>query len=353
MLLLAACGNELRGPEITAPSPEQTPALGESTTAPRWVPEVCGVQTWPGAMTANVAMAVVASGSGAAIFTVDKLGGPLIGYAIDARGKMTTAGTKLTADGGFTAVSASSVDGRYVVATVAGDTTLVNLITQDFAQVQQVGKLEGSLVAARPIVSARDQRLGVTAGATGVQLASFDGAWMQSTTTKLAGPAIGMDAISFGQDALVAWSTDSGCMVQEVAFTKTATGLTSCRSPRLAAGYGNRAELAYVGAGGVQVGDLYMSGATAIASTHAIGHDSTSPRIAFDGQRYWMTYIDARGDVVVGYLTADNSSLISMALEDVSPQADAYELTIVDGQPMVFSADANGYAAHAICLTHQ
>ena len=95
-----------------------------------------------------------------------------------------------------------------------------------------------------------------------------------------------------------------------------------------------------------------MSGHNAIASTHLVGPLGTSPRIAFDGQRYWMTYIDARGGVAVGYLSEDFGTLVSLALEDVTPSADAYDLKIVNGQPMVFSASSRGYAAHTICLTH-
>jgi len=70
----------------------------------------------------------------------------------------------------------------------------------------------------------------------------------------------------------------------------------------------------------------------------------------FDGSRYWVSYIDARGDIVVGYLDGSNH-LVSMALIGPKPARDAYELVMVDNHPWVFSVDpANGYMAHRMCL---
>jgi len=71
----------------------------------------------------------------------------------------------------------------------------------------------------------------------------------------------------------------------------------------------------------------------------------------FDGSRYWVSYIDARGDVVVGYLDANNQ-LISMGIVGGKPAHDAYELVMVDDHPWIFTTDpTNGYMAHRLCLT--
>ena len=197
------------------------------------------------------------------------------------------------------------------------------------------------------------RHLALTAGPSGVNVAGFDASWHQLGAARLAPGAIGLAATSSGADALVAWSTNAGCTVEQLGFVRTATGLSACRAPRLAAGIGDRAELAYEGVGGVWVGDLYMSGNNAIASTRKVGAYGRSPRIAFDGQRYWMTYIDARGTLVVGFLSQDLNTLVSFALDDVTPAADAYDLKIVDGQAVVFSASASGYAAHGLCVAFQ
>ena len=315
----------------------------------RWVPELCSIQTWPEVAGSQMAMAVITTSNGSSIFGVDKLSGTLVGYAIDSQGKMTAEGTKV-ATGGFTSLAATNVAGHSVVATVAGTTTTLSLVSDDFSRIDQVAKLEGALVA--PIVDANGLHLALTAGPTGVNVAGFDASWHQRGAAQLAPGAVGMDATSSGADALVAWSTHTSCVVEQLGTPHTATGLTACRAPKLAAGTGDRAELAYEGSGGVWVGDLYMSGNNAIASTRRIGENGRSPRIAFDGSRYWVSYIDARNTVVVGFLAPDFNTLVSLAL-DVSPAADAYELKIVDGQPVVYSAGATGYAAHGICLAHQ
>ena len=297
-----------------------------------------------------MAMAVIADSAGATIFGVDKIGGSLIGLSIDEQGKMTSAGTKLLVDG-FTSLTATRVAGHNIVSAVTGNTTVVSMISDDFTRIDLLAKLDGNLAA--PIVDANGLHLALTAGPSGLNVAGFTASWQEKGAAQLASTAIGMDATAIGADALVAWSTPTGCTVEQLGTPRTATGLTACRSPRLAAGPGFRAELAYEDSHGVRVGDLYMSGNNAIASTHAIGAAGRSPRIAFDGERYWMTYIDARGNVVVGFLAPNLDTLVSFALEDVSPNPDAYDLKIVGGQPWVFSADATGFAAHALCLAHQ
>jgi len=349
MLLLAACGDDLRGPAPIDIDPRNPTTTTESPAARRWVPELCDLQTWPEMASKDMAMSVITTSNGQSIFGVDRVSGALVGYAIDKQGKMTSSGMKV-ASGGFTALAATEVAGHAVVATVTGGATLLSLVSDDFTRVDQVAKLDGSLVA--PIADANGLHLALTAGPSGVNVAGFDASWHLKGVATLAPDAIGLAVTSTGADALVAWSTNTGCVVEELGFVRTATGLSACRSPRLAAGIGDRAELAYEGPGGVWVGDLYMSGNNAIASTRKVGVGS-SPRIVFDGERYWMAYLNARGNVNVGFLSPDFNTLVSFALDDVSPATDAFDLKMVDGRPVVFSASATGYAAHGLCVAIQ
>ena len=65
--------------------------------------------------------------------------------------------------------------------------------------------------------------------------------------------------------------------------------------------------------------------------------------------RYWVSYIDLRGDIVVGFLDEHNQ-LISTGVFGPRPYRNAYELTIVDGKPWVFSVDpVSGYVANQLC----
>jgi hypothetical protein len=348
MLLLAACGDNLRGPDNSIDTPTVDPS-GTEQPAARWEPEICGIQTWDNAGATNLSMSVTATDMGSTIFGVPTTAGPIVGYTIDAQGKMSTAGKAVTT-ASFTHVAATYVGGKYLVAATSDDKTTMMLVSEGLTYTEVLGVLEGGLVAAHPLIPSRRQLFTATAGNDGLQLAQYDVQFNQLGTNSLADGAVrGLDAVAFDADALVAWSTSNSCTVQTLAFPKTAIGAGPCMNPRLAVGIGDRAELAYTRPEGVFVGDLYMSGNNAIASVHPIASNATSPRIVFDGQRYWMSYIDARGGIAVGFLT-DEGQLISMALEDTAPSADGYDLKLVDGQPVVYSAGPTGYAAHTMCI---
>jgi hypothetical protein len=80
--------------------------------------------------------------------------------------------------------------------------------------------------------------------------------------------------------------------------------------------------------------------------------DASSPRTVFDGTNFWVSYLDSRGDLVVGFLNNDYQP-ITMALGDTKPQRAAYELLLIDGQPTVVSLDASGYTAYKMCVEAQ
>ena len=76
--------------------------------------------------------------------------------------------------------------------------------------------------------------------------------------------------------------------------------------------------------------------------------NATSPRTVFDGQRFWISYIDERGDVVAGFLDG-NRKPVTMALNGVHPSREGYELAIVNGAPTIFALDDTGYSAYGLC----
>src|SRR6187402_1769949 len=90
VLLSAACGDNLlvdteeEGPPVDEPGFEEPTAL--------FVPDVCSARSWPTVAYAdrNVDLAVAPTPTGAALFTVDRDGGPLRGFAIDGRGLIET-----------------------------------------------------------------------------------------------------------------------------------------------------------------------------------------------------------------------------------------------------------------------
>ena len=103
----------------------------------------------------------------------------------------------------------------------------------------------------------------------------------------------------------------------------------------------------FEGNGGVQMTDILgteMTGNTEMV--HVGGH---APRIVFDGSRYWVSYIDNRGQVIVGYVDGNNH-VVSLSLDGPEPQRNAYELAMIDNAPWVFTLDSTGYQAHRLCL---
>jgi hypothetical protein len=77
--------------------------------------------------------------------------------------------------------------------------------------------------------------------------------------------------------------------------------------------------------------------------------DAREPRIVFDGRTYWVSYLDARGQVSVGFLD-ENNHLISTALPGVQPVRQAYELVMIGASPWVIALDGSGYSAHELCI---
>ena len=70
----------------------------------------------------------------------------------------------------------------------------------------------------------------------------------------------------------------------------------------------------------------------------------------FDGDRYWISYLNARGEVTVGYLD-DDRHIVSMGLTGVQPMAQAYDLAVIDGAVWVYALDGiSGYTGTQMCL---
>ena len=85
---------------------------------------------------------------------------------------------------------------------------------------------------------------------------------------------------------------------------------------------------------------------------HVIRRDGTSPRTLFDGTNFWVSYLDARGDILVGFLDAQRN-IVTTSLAGPKPEQGAYELVLVDGNPWVFSLGDAGYSAYRLCVEAQ
>jgi hypothetical protein len=66
-----------------------------------------------------------------------------------------------------------------------------------------------------------------------------------------------------------------------------------------------------------------------------------------------VSYIDERGEIVMGFLTGDGNQMISTAVSASAPAHDGYDIAMFDGSPWVFALDRNGYTAHRMCVAQQ
>lgn len=326
----------------------------------RLTPTVCGVAEWSVPAGASTALDVsVASTRGlTAILAVPQAGGAMTGFAVSDRMEVITdpQDTKLPVDGTFSQISASLIDGRLMTATSDGVGIQVHLFDEHLQHPQQLTKLTGSTFSKPAFMTANGTRVIVTGGTKGLSMTTFSANFEIGETTLIAAsaPVTALTTAQYGGAVLAAWSTSSHeCYVSDVASV-VAGGASHkglpCEHPRLAADVAHdAAALVFEQAGAVHF--LRLSHVQTVAAS-LLRPDARSPRIVFDGARYWVSYIDGRGGVDVGILdtTTEPASLTSMALIGPAPADEAYELALVDGLPTVVALDAQShYTAHQLC----
>jgi hypothetical protein len=356
LALAAGCGDNMGESTDFPESGDQTVGVQDDGLAPRLIPEICAARAWPEAFadSKDMDLAVVPMTQGAAVLSVSKQGGPLYGFLVDSRGLImgNPAGTKIRTDGVYTGVSAAVVDSRLVVGLVEGTNISVNVIRDDLGDYRELADVTCSFVGDATVMHSRGERVTTTGGNTGMVLSTFDSAWSPMSSEVIARSVpTSMTSVAYGNDAMLAWSTASTCHLGRVAAGVYSEQNFACSNGRLAVDYASRAGfLVYERGGAIMISDIRASAHNEIANENLLVPSGTSPRIAFDGHRYWVSYLNSRGDVIIGYLDEDNS-LNSMAIEFNRPASDAYDLAFVNGAIEVYAYDGDtGYNAHRICL---
>jgi hypothetical protein len=355
LALVVGCGDNLSGPE---PLPgDQVPGSGveDSTQAARYVPEVCGVRSWPTAIidAKDMDLRAVASAEGATILGVPKSGGILRGFQLDGRGLIIgdQAGIKVRTDGVYTGLSAGRIDGRLVVGLVKGSQVSVTAIRDDLGDYRELAVVDGAFVGDSTVMHSRNTKITMTGGPAGMVMSTFDNGWapMGSEVVARSVPT-SMTSAAYGNDGMIGWSTETECHVQRVASGIHSMQPYPCKNGRIAADYDARGGyMVYEAGEHLMLAKIVADGHNQIASEQQIAQFAHSPRIAFDGQRYWVSYLDFHGDLVVGFLD-DTDNLVSTAIEGTQPERDAYDLAVVAGVTWVYAADTNGVGATKMCL---
>jgi len=356
VMLCVGCGdNVLVDPEQEGPPVDEP---GWESVEPHFAPDVCSARSWPSIAypDRDVDLSVVATPTGAAIFTVDRAGGPLRGFAIDGRGELETkeAGNVLRDDHVFSAVSAAYVDERLIVGAVTDEGSVtIDMVRADLDATFNLDTARGTMVADLPITHIRDERFAAVADAnTGVSGIRFDTAWQVAGTQVLSTKApLSITSTRYREDTMVVWSTDSTCNLTRIAAERSSSRNFACAGARIAVNPLERGGyMVYEeGADKIMLAQIKVGGESEIANTRMFLENAWSPKIVFDGSRYWISYLNARQDVVVGYLGADGS-LVSMALEGTQPMGEGYELAVLSGGVWVFAVDGAGANAQRLCL---
>jgi len=354
VMLCGACGDNL----LVDPEQETPPTEEPTSVVPHFVPDVCSARSWPSIAypDRDVDLTVVSTATGAAIFTVERAGGALRGFAIDASGKLETkeAGNTLRDDHIFTSVSAAYIDERLVTAAVTDEGSVTfDMIRPDLGATFNLSTARGTMVADLPITNVREQKLATVADATdGITGIRFDAAWQTMGTEVLAAkPPRSITATRYREEAMVVWSTDTTCHLTRVAAQRSSVRNFPCVDSRIAVDPDTREGFMVYpeGDGKIMISQIRVGGESEIANTRLFLEHATSPKIVFDGSRFWISYIDARQDVIVGYLD-DDGILVSTALEGTQPMGDGYELALINGAVWVFAVDGAGANAQRMCL---
>ena len=356
LLLVAGCSTDLVADPTSTPVDDPTSELAPAPGHPGAVQygvDVCHVNAWTQIAGASdtLQIAVVPLDQGAAILSVPATGGAVIGFTIDQYGQQTGAATgSILRDGKFSSVRAGFVDGRLVAAIGDGRTMEVDALRSDLSDYRKLFEIEGTFAAQVPVTHARNTRIVPVASAAGVSYTTFDAQWQEThSVLGFRDQTIGMDAIGIGGltgDTVTAWSTRNECHIERLVGREAWTGRGACASPRLAA-HGSTATMAFERDGKIGVANLRgdASDLKSIAFLPELGH---APRVVFDGTRTWLSYLDAHGQVVVGFLGPDGK-LVGRVLDE-SPSNGAYELAMINGAPWMVTANATGYYAYEMCV---
>jgi hypothetical protein len=354
LLLLGACGVD-GDVEGLPPGPtDDIQPGGVGDIVPRYVPQVCGVSSWSpdvagGAMHVSVAQR---PGGGATILAAPHDGGQVVGFNTDFRMNLDGTGTKVPLGNSSSFVRAAYMMDRPVSATVDDGAVYVHLLDYDLQTAQYVTRLPGNYLGEQTFYLAQGNIVMPVVGDDGLWMHRFDDSLepIDAKHFKLSAAGRSISVAQMGTSLMTAWATDTSChmMINSTYEPGVSTMVnTPCSNPRLAINQktGNGVML-FDSAEGVR---LLAIDNTAMSGTTIIRADSHSPRALFDGTNTWISYLDMRGDVIVGFLDAQHRP-VTMSLGAPQPDRHGYELVWLNNAPWVFSVDDSGYTAYRMCV---
>lgn len=356
LLAVGACGDNQSGPDLDPGSPDN-PEGGLVATA-RLEPAVCGTASWTktsGLDPLSQVTAVARPDGGATILGAPLQGGTLIGVQLDKRMGLESGDiSKLIDNADITHATISYVQDRPVTASLADGSLFLHMYDSDLTAPQLIAKLPATAVSEPSFFEAGTDLVMPVGRADGLWMYRFQDSLepvsqIQFSSTK---PVNYVTSAKLGSNIMTAYSTDGECHLSYAGPSKALVDTVvpaACPNPRLAVNESTGdAVMLFDGTDGVHMMPIHL---TMFGGDAPLVRDGTSaPRAVFDGERFWVSYLDARGDVIVGFLDEDRHP-VTMSLGGPQPIDAAYDLVMIDGAPTIFTLEDTGYSAYRLCTT--
>jgi hypothetical protein len=330
--------------------PDGGPGDGDAGSG-RLVPQVCGVQAYSPLQLRHVTdLSIAPMPGGAAVFAVSG-NGDLVGFLVNSDAGLSSS-LATVRSGPFLASGAAYIDDTLIAMVVTSTPdAYIDIVNPDLSPNKRIASISSYTHASKQAVLHAGSDRVAPLSCEVIAVSPFDASWTQMTSplNVETSETTGMATVQLGAGALVAVSTASDCHVELITDPATSNGSSQpfrCPSPRIANDGSAVSRLMFEGDDGVRA--VSVDGRQLATTSHLIAAGATSPRILFDGQRYWTSYLDRTGAIAVGI--DDGASLVTTQVPGVSPAHDAYELALIDGVPWVVAVDGSGASAHKLCL---
>jgi hypothetical protein len=327
----------------------------DGTVAARVVPDVCGAMAWDANIPVDRALDVSVVGrdiGGATVFSAPLAGGTLFGFQVTPRMEGNEA-VKLPIDGAFDKVTVSYVQQRPVSAAAQDGAIYLHMFDDKLVDAEYIAKVEGTALADPSFFSAGGNLVMPVATNNGLVMHRFHDS-LEPIDSKLFYPTKPIQSLTAAQldtYMMIAWSTETECYLSwnttyEPGVLKRVD--RACPNPKLAMNQATGdAILTFDSIEGVRMMPIHLTMFGGDAPV--LSKTGSSPRTLFDGERFWISYLDVRGDVIVGFLDDDHKP-VTMSLGAPQPERAAYELAMVNGAATVFSIDQTGYTGYRMCV---
>ena len=309
LLLVAGCGrlgfegvpgdNMMNGVNPTSPlAPAQCEAIGPLTTA----------------ASANVDLAFATTPTGGSLFWAPLAGRHLSAVAVSF--DRTTGPITTIATGSFTESSAAYLDGHLLATGLSSSRSLVHDVPQPLAAGTEIGNFAGDHVAKRSLVHVGPDRV-VATSCTDMQYHAFDATWTgQAGTYNFSSPQTDhVDITDVGTRALTVVSTGTTCEYFVGTNKSTNTQRTSpvpCEAARLASDGADQIAMVVADTGYI---NLVIDATDTVNAQNAMTIGAGSgPRVIRYDNRYWVTYVDTTGHIVIGFVD-DTNTLLTRTLD--------------------------------------